>query len=53
MLCSEENQKDIILQSQSGTGKTAAFLISLLAKIEKNNTECQGLIIAPTRELVN
>ncbi|OEH93061.1 DEAD/DEAH box helicase [Bacillus solimangrovi] len=41
---------DVIGQAQTGTGKTAAFGIPLVEKIEKNNG-LQGIIIAPTREL--
>ncbi|WP_180953625.1 DEAD/DEAH box helicase [Bacillus sp. T33-2] len=43
--------KDLIGQAQTGTGKTAAFGIPLVEKIEKNNNVIQGIIIAPTREL--
>lgn len=43
--------RDIIGQAQTGTGKTAAFGIPLIEKIDPKNTNIQGLIIAPTREL--
>ena len=43
---------DCILQSQSGTGKTATYLLGVLNRIE-NNLNCQGIIITPTRELAN
>lgn len=42
--------KDVIAQSQSGTGKTAAFSISLLNLVEKTDY-LKGIILAPTREL--
>ena len=42
---------DVIAQAQSGTGKTAAFLISSLSKIDKRLFEPQVIIMAPTREL--
>lgn len=42
---------DTIAQAQSGTGKTGAFTISVLQKIDKENPNCQALIVAPTREL--
>jgi ATP-dependent RNA helicase DeaD len=45
--------KNIVGQSQTGTGKTAAFLIPLLQKIDTNQRWLQSLILAPTRELVN
>jgi ATP-dependent RNA helicase DeaD len=43
--------RDIIGQAQTGTGKTAAFGIPLIEKIDPKITTIQGLIIAPTREL--
>lgn len=43
--------KDVIGQAQTGTGKTAAFGIPLIEKIDTNNPAVQGIIIAPTREL--
>jgi len=42
---------DIIGQSQTGTGKTAAFGIPCLEMIEPDNKKLQALILAPTREL--
>ena len=43
--------KDCILQSQSGTGKTATYLLGVLNRIDVTNPKCQGIIITPTREL--
>ncbi|ELK48677.1 UNVERIFIED_CONTAM: DEAD/DEAH box helicase [Halobacillus marinus] len=43
--------KDVIGQAQTGTGKTAAFGIPMLEKINKQVKAVQGLVIAPTREL--
>ncbi|WP_018664767.1 DEAD/DEAH box helicase [Heyndrickxia acidiproducens] len=43
--------KDIIGQAQTGTGKTAAFGIPLIEKIDHRSHHIQSLIIAPTREL--
>ena len=42
---------DLIAQAQTGTGKTAAFGLPLLAKVDPKSEKIQGLIIAPTREL--
>ncbi len=42
---------DFIGQAQTGTGKTAAFGLPLLAKVDPSKKEIQGLVIAPTREL--
>ena len=43
--------KDCIIQSQSGTGKTATFLIGIINKLKDNNGKT--LILTPTRELAN
>jgi len=43
--------KDIIGQSHTGTGKTAAFGIPILQKINTKSNSMQALIICPTREL--
>ena len=43
--------KDVIGQAQTGTGKTAAFGLPTLEKIDVDNTVIQALVIAPTREL--
>jgi ATP-dependent RNA helicase DeaD len=43
---------DLVGLAQTGTGKTAAFGLPLLNSIDATKTEVQGLIIAPTRELV-
>ncbi|UII56208.1 DEAD/DEAH box helicase [Cytobacillus spongiae] len=43
--------KDLIGQAQTGTGKTAAFGIPLIDKIDVTKDFIQGIIIAPTREL--
>jgi len=44
--------KNIVWQSQTWTGKTAAFLLPVLNKIDTNKKTLQALILAPTRELV-
>lgn len=43
--------KDIIAQAQTGTGKTLAFILPILEKVDPKKTEVQALIVAPTREL--
>lgn len=43
--------KDIVAQAQTGTGKTVAFGLPLLEKIDANNPAAQGIILCPTREL--
>jgi ATP-dependent RNA helicase DeaD len=42
---------DLIGQAQTGTGKTAAFSIPLIEKINAQSDKIQGLVLAPTREL--
>jgi len=42
---------DIIGQAQTGTGKTGAFALPILANIDVNSPHTQVLILAPTREL--
>ena len=44
-------EKDVIAQAQSGTGKTATFAIGTLQLIDTNINEVQALVLAPTREL--
>lgn len=43
--------QDMIGQAQTGTGKTAAFGIPILQKIDVNNRNLQAVILCPTREL--
>ncbi|MGD6793984.1 DEAD/DEAH box helicase [Metabacillus indicus] len=42
---------DLIAKAQTGTGKTLAFVLPILEKIEVGRNELQALILAPTREL--
>jgi len=42
---------DMIGQAQTGTGKTAAFALPILNRIDPSKREPQALILAPTREL--
>ena len=44
-------EKDIIGQSQTGTGKTASFALPLLQKLDNFEKKTQAIILAPTREL--
>lgn len=43
--------ESVIVQSATGSGKTHAFLIPILEKIDLNSRDTQALIISPTREL--
>lgn len=42
---------DLLGQAQTGTGKTAAFALPLLSRLEAGNRNTQVLVLAPTREL--
>jgi ATP-dependent RNA helicase DeaD len=42
---------DVVGLAQTGTGKTAAFAIPILSKIDTSSTATQALVLAPTREL--
>ncbi len=46
-----ENQRDVIALAQTGTGKTAAFGIPLLMRIDPSRRDTQALVLSPTREL--
>lgn len=43
--------RDVLAKAQTGSGKTAAFGIGLLTKLNQRNFGCQALILCPTREL--
>ncbi len=42
---------DVVLLSPTGTGKTLAFLLPIIAQLDPINTEIQALILVPSREL--
>lgn len=43
--------RDVVAQAQTGTGKTAAFALPLLQRLDINSRSVQALILSPTREL--
>ncbi|MBC7593361.1 MAG: DEAD/DEAH box helicase, partial [Kineosporiaceae bacterium] len=43
--------KDVVGLAQTGTGKTAAFALPILARIDPSRKDTQALVLAPTREL--
>jgi ATP-dependent RNA helicase DDX19/DBP5 len=43
--------QNMIAQSQSGTGKTAAFVLTILSRLDINKRQPQALCLAPSREL--
>mgnify|MGYP001085747589 CR=1 FL=1 len=42
---------DVIAQAQTGTGKTLAFLLPIMEKIDVHDPKVQALVVTPTREL--
>jgi len=45
--------QDVIAQSKTGSGKTVAFGLGLLVKLETKNFSAQSLVLCPTRELAD
>ncbi|MBE9563946.1 MAG: ATP-dependent RNA helicase DbpA, partial [Proteobacteria bacterium] len=45
--------KDLLAQAKTGSGKTAAFAISILHKLESQTYKTQALVLCPTRELAD
>lgn len=42
---------DVMVQAKTGSGKTGAFILPLIERIDPIEAECQALILVPTREL--
>ncbi len=47
----ENSEQDLIALAQTGTGKTAAFGLPLLQRLDADNKATQALVLSPTREL--
>jgi translation initiation factor 4A len=43
--------RDMVIQAQSGTGKTAAFCVAMLQQLDPQLKAVQGLVLSPSREL--
>lgn len=43
--------QDVMVQARTGSGKTAAFLLPMLERLDRSAKVCQALILVPTREL--
>ncbi|HOB52957.1 MAG TPA: DEAD/DEAH box helicase [Acidobacteriota bacterium] len=43
--------RDVMVQSKTGSGKTAAFVLPILARINPAEAACQAMVLVPTREL--
>ncbi len=51
VLLDRDNHRDLIAQAQTGTGKTAAFGLPLVERLQPKAGTVQALILVPTREL--
>ncbi|MFM2208598.1 MAG: ATP-dependent helicase DbpA, partial [Pseudomonadota bacterium] len=45
--------RDLIAQAKTGSGKTAAFALALLSKLDARRFDVQALVLCPTRELAD
>ncbi|BDQ36960.1 DEAD/DEAH box helicase [Pseudodesulfovibrio nedwellii] len=45
------NGQDVMVQARTGSGKTGAFVLPLIEKLNANSPKCQTLVMVPTREL--
>jgi len=43
--------RNLMIQARTGSGKTGAFLLPLLERLDPRRNECQTLVLVPTREL--
>ncbi|MBN1482787.1 DEAD/DEAH box helicase [candidate division KSB1 bacterium] len=46
-------EKDVAIQARTGSGKTGAFLLPMIERLNAAQSHCQALILVPTRELAN
>ena len=45
--------RNLMIQARTGSGKTGAFLLPLIERLDPSRRECQALILVPTRELAS
>jgi ATP-dependent RNA helicase DeaD len=45
--------RDVMIQARTGSGKTGAFLLPMLERLDPTQATCQALILVPTRELAH
>src|SRR6188474_2161194 len=43
--------RDMMIQARTGSGKTGAFLLPMLERLDPDLAQCQALVLVPTREL--
>lgn len=46
-------KRDMMIQARTGSGKTGAFLLPMLERLDPKRNVCQALILVPTRELAS
>ena len=46
-------KRDLMVQARTGSGKTGAFILPLIEKIDFNKNACQAMVLVPTRELAH
>lgn len=44
-------RRDLMVQSRTGSGKTGAFVLPILKRLDPHKSTCQALVLVPTREL--
>jgi ATP-dependent RNA helicase DeaD len=44
-------RRDVMVQSRTGSGKTGAFVLPILERLDVSKSDCQALVLVPTREL--
>ena len=44
-------KRNMMIQARTGSGKTGAFILPLLERLDPSHANCQALILVPTREL--
>ena len=45
--------KDVVVLSPTGTGKTLAYMLALIEKLDRDNSSVQALVVVPGRELAH
>ncbi len=44
-------ERDLMIQSRTGSGKTGAFVLPILERVDPEDRRCQAIVLVPTREL--
>lgn len=46
-------ERDLMIQARTGSGKTGAFLLPMIDRLDPKRAQCQALVLVPTRELAH